>query len=57
VSDGGRECYALSSAALTDQDACRAANEVARRTRDISRLVITEDLQRKLGDDGKREAR
>ena len=57
VSDDVRDCYAFASAALTEQDACAATNEVARRTRDISRLVITEDLQQELRDDGKRGAR
>jgi phosphoglycerol transferase MdoB-like AlkP superfamily enzyme len=57
VSDAGRRCYALASGALTDQDSCRAADEAAQRTRDISRLVITEDLQQQLRDGGTRGAR
>ena len=57
VSNGGRDCYALASAALTGQEACRAANELARKTRDISRFVTTEDLQQQLREDGERGAR
>ena len=57
VSNGGRDCYAFASAALTGQEACRAANEVARKTRDISRFVTTEDLQQQLREDGERGAR
>jgi len=57
VNDGGRNCYALASPAVIEPDACRDANDAARKTRDISRLVITEDLQQNLGDDGKGRAR
>ena len=48
TSDRDHTCYALASAASTDESACRAVGELARRARDISRLVITEDLQQQL---------
>jgi lipoteichoic acid synthase len=57
VNDGGRNCYALARPAGIEPDACRDANEAARKTRDISRLVITEDLQLELAADGKGRAR
>ena len=47
-SDRSRVCYALSSAALVDDAACRTTNEIARRSRDIARLVVVDDLQQRL---------
>jgi lipoteichoic acid synthase len=50
TSDRGVACYVLSPAAFVDESACRATNEIARRSRDIARLVIVEDLQQRLRD-------
>jgi lipoteichoic acid synthase len=50
TSDGAGTCYALSPGTFVDQSACRATNEIARRSRDIARLVVIEDLQQLLGD-------
>jgi phosphoglycerol transferase MdoB-like AlkP superfamily enzyme len=50
TSDRGAACYALSIAAFADESACRATNEIARRARDIARLVVIEDLQQRLRD-------
>jgi len=57
TSDRSGACHALAGAATADESACRAVNDVARKARDISRLVITEDLQQQLRDDGQRGAR
>jgi lipoteichoic acid synthase len=47
---GGRgpACYAVAAGRFENADRCRAAGEIARRTRDISRLVVTADLQQRL---------
>jgi lipoteichoic acid synthase len=50
TSDRGVACYGLSLAAFADESACRATNEIARRSRDIARLVVIEDLQQRLRD-------
>ena len=50
ASDRDRSCYVLASAEYGDESACRDANEGARQTRDISRLVVTDDLQQRLRD-------
>jgi lipoteichoic acid synthase len=49
-SDRAVACYALSLAAFVDESACHATNETARRSRDIARLVVIEDLQQRLRD-------
>jgi lipoteichoic acid synthase len=41
-------CYDLAARAVASYDACRAGDDVARRARDISRLVIVDDLQERL---------
>jgi phosphoglycerol transferase MdoB-like AlkP superfamily enzyme len=43
-------CYLLSPAAFVDESACRATSEIARRSRDIARLVVIGDLQQRLRD-------
>jgi phosphoglycerol transferase MdoB-like AlkP superfamily enzyme len=49
-SDRGGTCFALSHAASVTNSACRATNDVARRAREISRLVVVNDLQQRLRD-------
>ena len=49
-SEGGRQCYTLSTRTTTDARACAAANEAARRTREIAQLVVTATLQQRLRD-------
>ncbi|HJZ71979.1 MAG TPA: LTA synthase family protein [Vicinamibacterales bacterium] len=41
-------CYDLAARAVAPADACRASDAQARRAREISRLVILEDLQERL---------
>jgi len=41
-------CYDLKTRATAPPEACRAANAVARHARDISRLVVVDDLQERL---------
>jgi len=41
-------CYDVASRTAVPPDACRTSDALARRTRDISRLVILEDLQERL---------
>jgi phosphoglycerol transferase MdoB-like AlkP superfamily enzyme len=50
VSGGSRDgvCYDVSTTRLASIDACRAADADARRARDISRLVVVDDLQQRL---------
>jgi phosphoglycerol transferase MdoB-like AlkP superfamily enzyme len=43
-----RVCYALTTGGRADVAACSAANELARQEREISHLVITDDLQQQL---------
>ncbi len=50
TSDRGVACYVLSLAAFAAESACRTTNEIARRSRDIARLVVIEDLQQRLRD-------
>jgi len=46
-----RACYALPDRMSLALGACRAADDAARRTHDISRIVVTSDLQQRLRDD------
>ena len=48
ASDRQSGCYALSRGVFVDWSACRATNDIARRSREIGRLVVTEDLQQPL---------
>jgi phosphoglycerol transferase MdoB-like AlkP superfamily enzyme len=48
--DRAGACFALSPAAFVSDSACRATNTIARRSREISRLVIVNDLQDRLKD-------
>jgi hypothetical protein len=48
ASDRQSGCYALSRGVFVDESACRATNDIARRSREIGRLVVTEDLQQRL---------
>jgi hypothetical protein len=41
-------CYDLKARTAEPPDACRASNALARRARDISRLVVVDDLQDRL---------
>ena len=41
-------CYDLRAHVETSADACQTADAVARRERDVSRLVVTEDLQQRI---------
>ena len=41
-----RSCFSLDKAGFVDAAVCRAADEDARRARDVARLVVTGDLQR-----------
>jgi lipoteichoic acid synthase len=50
TSNRGVACYVLSLAAFAGESACRTTNEIARRSRDIARLVVIEDLQQRLRD-------
>jgi hypothetical protein len=47
IASGGpeRSCYEMASHAFTDARACADANAQARTAREVSRLVISEDLQ------------
>jgi phosphoglycerol transferase MdoB-like AlkP superfamily enzyme len=49
-SDRGGACFALRHAAFVSDSACRATNDIARRAREISRLVVVNDLQQRLRD-------
>ena len=49
-SDRGGACFALSHTAVVSDSACRATNTIARRSREISRLVVVNDLQHRLRD-------
>jgi phosphoglycerol transferase MdoB-like AlkP superfamily enzyme len=49
-SDRGGACFALSSGALVSDSACRATNDIARRSREISQLVVVDGLQQRLRD-------
>jgi phosphoglycerol transferase MdoB-like AlkP superfamily enzyme len=46
----GGACFALSNAAFVSDSACRPANDIVRRSREISRLVVVNDLQQRLRD-------
>lgn len=48
--DRAGACYTLSPAAFVSDSACRATNTIARRSREISRLVVVNDLQHRLKD-------
>src|SRR5262249_40341774 len=43
-----RVCMDLARRLAADGDACAASDEAARRERDVSRLVVTDDLQRRI---------
>jgi lipoteichoic acid synthase len=45
---GDASCYDLAQRAIVARTACGAADARARRARDISRLIVTEDLQQQL---------
>jgi phosphoglycerol transferase MdoB-like AlkP superfamily enzyme len=46
--DRARECYDVAAGAFTGAGACDESNARARRAREVSRLVVTEDLQQRL---------
>ena len=48
VRAGRPECYDVAGRAAVPVDRCSAADTAARRTRDISRLVVIDDLQERL---------
>jgi lipoteichoic acid synthase len=50
ASGGAVDCYTLSLAAFVDESDCRGTNEIARRSREIARSVVIEDLQQRLRD-------
>jgi len=41
-------CYDLASRTVAARDACRTSDELVRRARDVSRLVIVDDLQERM---------
>ena len=43
-------CVDLERRLAAEREACRSADEVARRARDVSRLVVVDDLQQRIGD-------
>jgi len=43
-----RVCYSLTRRSIADLDECRNGDLAARRTRDVSRRVVVEDLQERL---------
>jgi hypothetical protein len=47
--DRARECYDIAAAAFTGAGACDESNARAREAREVSRLVVAEDLQQRLG--------
>jgi phosphoglycerol transferase MdoB-like AlkP superfamily enzyme len=50
VRGGARVCYDVGARRAVDPAVCDDADRSARRARDVSRLVVTEDLQRRLRD-------
>jgi lipoteichoic acid synthase len=48
TADHARVCYELSHGAFTDIHACDLAASAARKTHDISRMVVADDLQQRL---------
>ena len=48
ATDHRQECYAISTRAPAGDAACEPANAAARRARDVSRIVIGDDLQTRL---------